>query len=118
MTAEHPDTAGPLPPYSSVIQTVEGRPKFRNLDDKATFAECASSFDDAFCRNSVVDFGVSEAWAAFDLGQPEVDILLKTKVVQGQPREYSSVLMGARDRRHYLHDGCMLVFYGSQGRLR
>jgi hypothetical protein len=96
----HSDTAEAdfVPPYYSLVQTVGDRVRFRNFDDRNTFAEYASYVESADSRNFVIDFGVKEAWAAFNIGQREMDGLLRSKVRRlSLSRQESTQYMDAPD---------------------
>ena len=78
----HEDTtrADQIPSYYSQFKDPTGQARFRNFDDKTTFDEYAVSVGSASSRNFVIDFGVDEAWAAFDIGQSEINGLLGSAV--------------------------------------
>lgn len=83
MTQTSTTEAGHVPSYYSQIQAPGEHVRFRNFDDKDTYAEYAGYVESATSRNFVLDFGAKEAWAAFNIGHREMDALLRSKV--GQP---------------------------------
>lgn len=72
--------ADQVPPHYSQIRDANGQVRFRNFDDRSIFDEYAAYVESVSSRNFVIDFGEKEAWAAFDVGQREIDGLLGLEV--------------------------------------
>ena len=69
-----------VPPYHTLMEDLGSRVQFRNFDDKDIFNEYATYVESADSKNFVIDFGVKDARAAFNVGQREMDALLRSQV--------------------------------------
>lgn len=104
--------ADQIPPYYSQIQDPNGQVRFRNFDDKAIFDEYAAYVESASSRNFVIDFGTEEAWAAFDVGQCEIESLLRSEVRVHPSRSTADKLTArCRGLRRCRRDGCKCMEY-------
>ncbi len=100
-------TADQLPTYYSQIRDQNGQVRFQNFEDKSVYDRYAAYVESVSSRNFVIDFGEKEAWAAFNVGQQEIDSLLGSEVRSRSTGSAEHIVnVCFRDLRLCQRDGC------------
>jgi hypothetical protein len=100
-------TADQVPPYYSQIRDQNGQVRFQDFEDRSIYDKYAAYVESASSRNFVIDFGEREAWAAFNVGQQEIDGLLGSEVrSRSIGKAEPMVTVCFRDLRRCQRDGC------------